>query len=100
MDRETATKIRDLVQEGADRIRSSVTEMRGHLPDEAFKNDCKAVGVVLADIQFELLRPYVYSEFPDLEPKPANDTDRDFIEGLKPRFADAAKRARPGGEGE
>ena len=100
MDRETATKIRDAVQEGADRIRSSVVEIRGHLSDQDFKNYCKVVGVILADVQLELLRPYVYSKFPELEPKPSNDAEREFIESLRPRFVDAAKRAREDDEGQ
>jgi len=94
MDRETATKIRDMVQDASDRIRSSVETMRGTVPDDAFENYCKVVGVILTDIQLELLRPHVYIEFPELEPKLPEGPERHFIESLKPKFREAAEKAR------
>ena len=94
MDRETAAKIRDVVQEGADRIRSSVDGMRGQLSGEDFKKYCKVVGAILGDVQLELLRPYVYSQFPDLAPKTPDGPDSDFIQSLEPKFKQAAERTR------
>ena len=94
MDRETAAKIRDVVQEGADRIRSSIDGMRGQLSDEDFGNYCKVVGAILGDVQLELLRPCVYSKFPEPAPKPPDGPDRDSIQSLGPKFKQAAERAR------
>jgi hypothetical protein len=95
MDRDTAIKVHDLLQQGGKSLTDSIPVLRGQLTDDAFHQYCLAIGTIVASIQFDVLRPYVYEEHPDLAPKPPSvPEDLATIERLKGRFKAAADRAR------
>ena len=69
--------------------------VRGHVEDDVFHQYCLAIGTILASIELDVLRPFVYSAFPELAPQPT-DTEKECLNRLAPRFKEAADRARRG----
>jgi hypothetical protein len=94
MDRDTATKVHELLQQGSKSIRDSIPVMRGQLTEDAFHEYCVAIGTILASLQCDVLGPHIYEEHPDLAPKLTDPEDLATIERLKGRFKKAADRAR------
>jgi hypothetical protein len=96
MDKQIAIEVHGLLDDARQSLEKSVGVVRAQLSKDEFHKYCVVVGTVLADLQLELLAPFIYAEHPDLEPPPPkhDPTYQELMTRLGPRFKEAAARAR------
>lgn len=67
MNKQKATEVMNALVDASSKVAVTVEDMRGELPDDAFKKYTKAVGEVLGSIQLDLMAPIIRIH-PDLDP--------------------------------
>ena len=67
-DKETASKINDLMLEFSKKLNESALLVQQDCPDPEFQNYKKAVGYIMGRMFMDVMRP-IYKDHPDLKPE-------------------------------